>query len=213
MTKTTKKSKASKSAGLKRRFDLTNKKVQFFVVIGIVAILGGGYFTFRSFAATTTVYTAKPGSGLKPASTGKNCSAAPSSESTSKGNIAVIALKCTASTSPSLAQVSASASNLTGKTRACFTAKGAGKVDAYASYFVGTAFVHDSRMTATERGKIKSDTFTTVCTPWHTAVQSSRISPAIFVDGSASGKLAVSDITIQSESGTTTPTPAPSPSK
>lgn len=56
MPKITKKTKASKSAGLKRRFDLTNKKVQFFVVIGIVAILGGGYFTFKSFAAPSTLF-------------------------------------------------------------------------------------------------------------------------------------------------------------
>lgn len=40
-----------KSSGLKRRFDLTNKRVQFFVVITIIAVLGGGYFTVRSFAA------------------------------------------------------------------------------------------------------------------------------------------------------------------
>lgn len=47
MTKTSK-----KPLVLKRRLDLTNKKVQFFVVIGIVAILGGGYFTVKSFAST-----------------------------------------------------------------------------------------------------------------------------------------------------------------
>lgn len=54
MPKTTKNKQVSKSAGLKRRFDLTNKKVQFFVVIAIVAVLGGGYYTVRSFADTTT---------------------------------------------------------------------------------------------------------------------------------------------------------------
>lgn len=46
------KTKTSKDSGLKRRFNLTNKKVQFFVVIAIVALLGGGYFTIKSFAAT-----------------------------------------------------------------------------------------------------------------------------------------------------------------
>lgn len=56
MPKTTKTSRkpspaSTKKSGFKRRFDITNKKVQFFVVIGIVAILGGGYFTFKSFAA------------------------------------------------------------------------------------------------------------------------------------------------------------------
>ena len=45
-------SASSKKNGLKKRFDLTNRKVQFFVVIAIVAVLGGGYFTVRSFANT-----------------------------------------------------------------------------------------------------------------------------------------------------------------
>ncbi|MFO0887438.1 MAG: hypothetical protein U0413_04420 [Candidatus Saccharimonadales bacterium] len=35
-----------------KSFDLKSRKVQFFVVILIVAILGGGYFTLKSFAAT-----------------------------------------------------------------------------------------------------------------------------------------------------------------
>jgi len=39
-----------KKSFFKKRFDLTNKKVRFFVVIGIFVILGGGYFTYRSFA-------------------------------------------------------------------------------------------------------------------------------------------------------------------
>jgi len=40
-----------KKSFFKKRFDLTNKKVRFFVVISIFVILGGGYFTYRSFAA------------------------------------------------------------------------------------------------------------------------------------------------------------------
>ena len=35
-----------------KKFDLKSRKVQFFTSILIIAILGGGYFTFRSFAAT-----------------------------------------------------------------------------------------------------------------------------------------------------------------
>ncbi len=46
----------AKQTGWKRQFDLTNRKVQFFVVIGIFAILGGGYFTFRSFAQASWNY-------------------------------------------------------------------------------------------------------------------------------------------------------------
>lgn len=37
----------------KNSFNLANKKVRFFVVIGVFVILGGGYFTYKSFAATT----------------------------------------------------------------------------------------------------------------------------------------------------------------
>jgi hypothetical protein len=46
---------SAKSSGLKTRFNLANRKVQFFVFIAIVALLGGGYFTIKSFAATSTV--------------------------------------------------------------------------------------------------------------------------------------------------------------
>lgn len=52
MAKSTKKNTKNKS-GLMRRFDLSNKRVQFFTVIALVAILGGGFFLVRSFAATT----------------------------------------------------------------------------------------------------------------------------------------------------------------
>lgn len=56
-------SASTKKSSLKRRFDLTNRKVQFFVVIAIVAVLGGGWFTYRSFAAEATLYTFTPQNG------------------------------------------------------------------------------------------------------------------------------------------------------
>jgi hypothetical protein len=53
-SKTTRKSSPAtgKNSGLERRFSLTNRKVQFFVVVGLVAILGGGYYVRQSFAST-----------------------------------------------------------------------------------------------------------------------------------------------------------------
>ncbi|USN95601.1 MAG: hypothetical protein H6793_00320 [Candidatus Nomurabacteria bacterium] len=60
-TTSSKNSNTSKSKGFfGKSFDLKSRKVQFFVVILIVAILGGGYFTLKSFAftpLTTTIDT------------------------------------------------------------------------------------------------------------------------------------------------------------
>lgn len=49
--------KKSSKGFLGKKFNLQSRKVQFFVVILIVAILGGGYFTYKSFAATEVTYT------------------------------------------------------------------------------------------------------------------------------------------------------------
>ena len=60
---TAKQNKKSKQVGIfGKSFDLKSRKVQFFVSIFIIAILGGGYFTFKSFAATQDfIYTADNG--------------------------------------------------------------------------------------------------------------------------------------------------------
>lgn len=51
--------KKSSKGFLSKKFNLQSRKVQFFVVILIVAVLGGGYYTYKSFAATPelNVYT------------------------------------------------------------------------------------------------------------------------------------------------------------
>ena len=41
------------TSGPKEKFSLKSKRVQFFVAIGIVSLLGGGWFTYKSFAAST----------------------------------------------------------------------------------------------------------------------------------------------------------------
>ena len=57
-TSTSSKSSVVKKKGLLgRSFNLQSRRVQFFVVILIVAILGGGYFTYKSFAATSVQFT------------------------------------------------------------------------------------------------------------------------------------------------------------
>lgn len=60
MPKTSKKTKVSKGTGLKRKFDLSNRRVQFFVTIAIVALLGGGWFTYKSFAAVAPLASYSP---------------------------------------------------------------------------------------------------------------------------------------------------------
>ncbi len=53
-SKASNKSKATKKGLLGRSFNLQSRKVQFVVFILVVAILGGGWFTYKSFAATAS---------------------------------------------------------------------------------------------------------------------------------------------------------------
>ena len=68
MPKTTKKAKSTKFSGaqkdnFKKGFDIANRRVQFFVVIAIVALLGGGYYLYRSYAATQNQWNYNISSG------------------------------------------------------------------------------------------------------------------------------------------------------
>jgi hypothetical protein len=68
MSKTTKNTKrrsttSGKKIDPKKVFDLANRKVQFFVAITIVALLGGGYYVYRSYAATQNQWNYNLGNG------------------------------------------------------------------------------------------------------------------------------------------------------
>lgn len=124
-TKTTRKasSASAKKSGLKRRFDLANKKVQFLVVIGIVAVLGGGYFTVKSFASTV-VYTRLPNQ-LKIVG-GSSCTH-PIGSDPAKNISQTLDIACPRSTS-SIQFVSSMNPRLSGFHDTCVTAKGSGKI-------------------------------------------------------------------------------------
>ncbi len=64
-TRTTTKTTTQKKGFFKRRFNLQSRKVQFVVVILIVAILGGGWFTYKSFAATVSYSFSDPANNLR----------------------------------------------------------------------------------------------------------------------------------------------------
>ncbi len=134
MPKTTKKSKASKANGLKKRFDLNNKRVQFFVVVGIVALLGGGWFTYKSFAAnvlkTWTVPTNLACGHLNRA--GQNgCNVVSDPQ---KNNSSVVVLSTDTSAQPTLSGITITRNSpvkLTGNRKydVCALVKGVGQMD------------------------------------------------------------------------------------
>lgn len=177
MPKTSKKSKASKSTGLRKRFDLTNKKVQFFVVIAIVAILGGGWFTYKSFAATvnSTVYpTTQGGVGYFSTQTvGTMCSTKKASDS-SKNNQTVQFFAC----SPGPGNQNIAKADIAffsdgkipfGTYKACLLIKGSSPYDQN----IGTWFTGQYRITAAhvkeepfprvEIDKINPNSYTKIC--------------------------------------------------
>ncbi len=120
-----------------KKFDLKSRKVQFFVSILIIAILGGGYFTFRSFAAEWTYYLPFahmsyqvnnqkkfnwPGRTLP-------CRGTPATDQ-SKASMQVISITCDNSNSlhESIMYIAGyDAVNIKGNYRACVDIKGTGK--------------------------------------------------------------------------------------
>ncbi len=118
-----------------KSFDLKNRKVQFFVVILIVAILGGGYFTFKSFAATTQswVYDINKGNLTMNVSPLNECSYSKYNEPTKNGKT-VWSMACPNISTTSTTAISADTAllpligrNYSGNYRACAFIKGGGK--------------------------------------------------------------------------------------
>lgn len=121
----------SKSTKTKRRFDLANKKVQFFVVIGIIAILGGGYYTLKSFA-DSVVYSLGPGQ-IKIDSNYGPCSAVRGSDP-GKNISSTLDIRCNKQV-PNNITLAGNQPRLTGNFKTCLTVKGSGKLrlDTYAT--------------------------------------------------------------------------------
>lgn len=61
--KTNNTNKARKKGLLSKRFSLKSRKTQFFVFVLVVAILGGGYYTYKSYAAGTSIASASVANG------------------------------------------------------------------------------------------------------------------------------------------------------
>lgn len=53
----------AKKKGILSKVNFYSRKTQFIIVVLIIAIAGGGYFTYKSFAATSRVYTATIANG------------------------------------------------------------------------------------------------------------------------------------------------------
>lgn len=81
-------SSVKKKWPLGKSFNLKSRKVQFFVVILIVAVLGGGYFTFKSFAAEVGHYYASNGTLV----CRKNIAVCTQRNDEAKNNVAVVEL-------------------------------------------------------------------------------------------------------------------------
>ncbi len=108
---------------------LDNTRNRFVVTVLFIAILGGGFFVYKSFAATAS-WTFLPSGGLSTAATAP-CKAAKATEA-SKNNLAIINLSCTGSGGSASASVVGSAipvSLVNQSFRLCATIKGTGYVN------------------------------------------------------------------------------------
>ena len=113
-----------------RRFNLQSRKVQFFVVIFIVAILGGGYFTFKSFAATSILHM-EPGSPnatfYSQFTSYPDCKRQIISEP-SKNNKSVWNIACSSSSTATAGITGKNTAYLSGLYQVCAMVKGGGQI-------------------------------------------------------------------------------------
>lgn len=217
-SKTTKRPTASsgkKKGILGRSFNLKSRKVQFVVAILIVAILGGGYFTYKSFAATK-IYTYTPAYGnLTTNASTANCSANRSSEP-SKNNTAIFVIGCNGRNLYGEAKISTSGAYITQaivntQWRACFMVKGAGygtsPGNTLGSNWVdGTIRITESGdsvavagLPADQLNLIKRDSYTQVCTGYTRVIRKpGPIDATLTLKNNAAGILAATQITLES---------------
>lgn len=126
-----------------RRFNLQSRKVQFVVFILIVAVLGGGYYTYKSFAASWTYSLSNNNLAATP--NGSACQAVPYNEP-AKGNARVWSITCqpTSALPSSNVEVKTVGSYLpsgySGNYRFCAYVKGRGKFELYMAGAQKTSF-------------------------------------------------------------------------
>jgi len=205
-TTSSKNSNTSKSKGFfGKSFDLKSRKVQFFVVILIVAILGGGYFTLKSFAATAldtyTVSNAKLTSFNPTEIINNNCTANKVTDK-DKNNTVVMGLTCRAGSLASKYSISARSKSITFSPssknfRYCAIVKGASPELTIQPKYQNLSSVS----AAVKYTNFRTDNYTEVCSNWF-KVTSSKSSPisgyvSIKANQSNSSLIAVSSMTLQ----------------
>ncbi len=124
-TRTTTKTTTQKKGFFKRRFNLQSRKVQFVVVILIVAILGGGWFTYKSFAATVSYSFSPANDTLKCTHT---CVNGNGKVTESQKNGAVVLLLKPSASSASVAQASNAMLYVGNTYRMCAVVRGNGTI-------------------------------------------------------------------------------------
>ena len=202
-----------------KSFDLKSRKVQFFVVILIVAILGGGYFTLKSFAATTitdtyTVANRRLRSVNLSESFSRNCYGKIVTEQDKNGTQS-IGLVCSAGSTASRYSVSAVSegvkllSSSTPNYRYCAATKGVAPTLTFQPRYQDlSGATNEVRIT-----NFNSGGFTPVCTNWFSfsSRKNQNISAYLTVSGSQTSQalISVSNITLETQPVNVPTSPAP----
>lgn len=120
----TKRASSAKKKGLLKRINFTSRKTQFVIVILLVGIMGGGWFTYKSFAASYS-WTYRP--GVRTVYKSGNCTLRDITEP-SKNNQQVWNVGCSASGANNHTIRTASLLLDPGMYRACAMVKGNGQI-------------------------------------------------------------------------------------
>ena len=216
-----------------KSFDLKSRKVQFFVVILIVAILGGGYFTFKSFAAAYTITVMNNSTSesfnYAPQQKNQNCNIDyQNSYESSKNNLKVVSVGCNGNANPDVdgwniwtpTYTSMSSYINTGGIRkpqitpnfyrACVTVRGGGRIKT-TIWTEPYSTLYRSEGTSEKHTIANSGKYERYCSPYRQVIgdpRRIRVSGSVQVS-SPNTLVVISNIQIEKEINMAGPAPAP----
>lgn len=211
-------SNVTKKSILGRSFNLRSRKVQFVITILVIAVLGGGYFTFKSFAADLTYsFSPKQLSGYFPTNARSSKCYTNLTTDSSKNSIDVLSATCdypAANYSVGTPYVTYAKGSRNGNWRACFGLKGSAtgvQQELYVYPSKSGVITGSGKATYSAKHEVNTTSYVAECTPWtFTTVDSTeserRLTASLHFE---KGLLLLSSATIEFQGPATTSPPTP----
>ena len=193
--------KSGKLSFLTNKINFRSRKIQFLLTILVFALVGGAWFTYKSFASSYTVTYAYP--NLTTVSFGQNSSCtAKNTQDPAKNSNMVVGVSCTGANGNSSISVRTPDHKVpinysNGSWRACAVVKGAGNLQVH----VDTGYSGFAEYQ--QYSNFNSSGYTSICSPW-TAYLPAMSRPSqvnmlgyVNINGGQPGIIVVGSITIE----------------